>query len=112
MREVSDDLITKGLWGSRSRWRSCRKGAITAAQQKETRDRLSGTTSFDDLSDCDIIIEQSLKISKRSAKPTSSLTVCVNQNNLRFQHFVNFDYRDDDDDFPGAARALYWTALL
>ena len=33
------------------------KGTITAEQQKATRDRLSGTTSFEDLADCDIIIE-------------------------------------------------------
>lgn len=58
VREVSDDLIAKGFVGiEKSLAKFVEKGAITAAQQKETRDRLSGTTSFDDLSDCDIIIE-------------------------------------------------------
>ena len=58
VREVSDELIAEGLRQSKSRWRSLpRKARITAEQQKEIRDRLSGTTSFDDLADCDIIIE-------------------------------------------------------
>ena len=58
VREVSDDLITRGFVGiEKSLAKFAEKGAITAAQQKETRDRLFGTTSFEDLSDCDIIIE-------------------------------------------------------
>lgn len=58
VREVSDDLIKKGFAGiEKSLTKFAEKGTITAAQQKETRDRLLGTTSFDDLSDCDIIIE-------------------------------------------------------
>ena len=58
VREVSDELIQKGFVGiEKSLTKFAEKGAITAEQQKQTRDRLSGTTSFDDLSDCDIIIE-------------------------------------------------------
>ena len=58
VREVSDDLITKGFVGiEKSLAKFADKGTITAAQQKATRDRLFGTTSFADLSDCDIIIE-------------------------------------------------------
>jgi 3-hydroxybutyryl-CoA dehydrogenase len=58
VREVSDDLITKGFLGiEKSLAKFAEKGAITTTQQKETRDRLFGTTSFEDLSDCDIIIE-------------------------------------------------------
>ncbi|MEP6718029.1 MAG: 3-hydroxyacyl-CoA dehydrogenase family protein [bacterium] len=56
--EVSDDLINKGFAGiEKSLAKFAEKGTITAEQQKATRDRLSGTTSFDDLADCDIIIE-------------------------------------------------------
>jgi 3-hydroxybutyryl-CoA dehydrogenase len=56
--EVSDDLIQKGFVGiEKSLAKFAEKGAITAEQQKATRDRLSGTTSFADLADCDIIIE-------------------------------------------------------
>jgi 3-hydroxybutyryl-CoA dehydrogenase len=58
VREVSDDLIKKGFAGiEKSLAKFAEKGTITAEQQLETRNRLSGTTSFEDLSDCDIIIE-------------------------------------------------------
>jgi len=58
VREVSDDLIEKGFAGiEKSLAKFAEKGTITAEQQQEIRNRLSGTTSFEDLSDCDIIIE-------------------------------------------------------
>ena len=58
VREVSEDLIAKGFAGiDKSLAKFAEKGAITADQQKEIRGRLRGTTSFEDLADCDIIIE-------------------------------------------------------
>jgi 3-hydroxybutyryl-CoA dehydrogenase len=58
VREVTEELLQKGLASiEKSLARFAEKGTITAEQQKQTRDRLSGTTSFDDLSDCDIIVE-------------------------------------------------------
>jgi len=58
VKEVSDDLIAKGFGGiEKSLAKFAEKGTITSEQQKETRGRLSGTTAFDDLADCDIIIE-------------------------------------------------------
>jgi 3-hydroxybutyryl-CoA dehydrogenase len=58
VREVSDELIAKGFAGiEKSLSRFAEKGTITAEQQQEIRGRLRGTTSFADLSDCDIIIE-------------------------------------------------------
>lgn len=58
VREVSDDLIAKGFSGiEKSLAKFAEKGTITADQPKEIRGRLSGTTSFNDLADCDIIIE-------------------------------------------------------
>jgi 3-hydroxybutyryl-CoA dehydrogenase len=58
VREVSDDLIAKGFAGiEKSLAKFAEKGAITADQQRDVRGRLSGTTSFNDLADCDIIIE-------------------------------------------------------
>ena len=58
VREVSEDLIQKGFAAiEKSLERFGAKGTITEAQQKQTRDRLFGTTSFGDLSDCDMIIE-------------------------------------------------------
>ncbi len=58
VKEVSDDLINKGFAGIEKSLASfAEKGTITADQQREIRGRLSGTTNFDDLADCDIIIE-------------------------------------------------------
>jgi 3-hydroxybutyryl-CoA dehydrogenase len=58
VREVSEELIQRGFASiERSLEKFAAKRTITAEQQKETRDRLFGTTSFDDLADCDIIIE-------------------------------------------------------
>jgi 3-hydroxybutyryl-CoA dehydrogenase len=58
VREVSDELIKKGFAGiEKSLARFAEKGTITADQQGEIRGRLKGTTSFEDLADCDIIIE-------------------------------------------------------
>jgi 3-hydroxybutyryl-CoA dehydrogenase len=58
VREVSQELIQKGFASiEKSLERFAEKGTITAEQQKATRDRLFGTTAFEDLADCDIIIE-------------------------------------------------------
>jgi 3-hydroxybutyryl-CoA dehydrogenase len=58
VREVSEELLQRGFTAiEKSLERFAQKGTITAEQQKQTRDRLFGTTSFDDLADCDIIIE-------------------------------------------------------
>jgi 3-hydroxybutyryl-CoA dehydrogenase len=58
VREVSEDLIATGFGGiEKSLARFAEKGTITSDQQTEIRGRLSGTTSFGDLADCDIIIE-------------------------------------------------------
>lgn len=58
VREVSEDVIKKGFAGiEKSLAKFAEKGTITPAQQGEIRNRLSGTTSFNDLADCDIIIE-------------------------------------------------------
>ena len=58
VKEVSDEFINKGFGGiEKSLARFAEKGTITAEQQTEIRGRLSGTTSFEKLADCDIIIE-------------------------------------------------------
>ena len=58
VKEVSDELIAKGFGGiEKSLAKFAEKGTITSEQQRETRGRLSGTTSFAELADCDIIIE-------------------------------------------------------
>lgn len=58
VREVSDELLQKGFAGiEKSLGKFAEKGAITAEQQKAARERLTGTTSFADFADCDIVIE-------------------------------------------------------
>jgi 3-hydroxybutyryl-CoA dehydrogenase len=58
VREVSDELINRGFGGiEKSLAKFAEKGTISVDQQKEIRGRLSGTTSFEPLADCDIIIE-------------------------------------------------------
>jgi 3-hydroxybutyryl-CoA dehydrogenase len=58
VREVSEDLIRKGFTGvEKSLAKFAEKGTISTQQQQEIRNRLSGTTSFEDLAGCDIIIE-------------------------------------------------------
>ena len=54
VKEVSDEFITKGFGGiEKSLARFAEKGTITGDQQREIRGRLSGTTSFAELADCD-----------------------------------------------------------
>src|ERR671910_2510843 len=58
VREVTSELCERGFAGiDKSLARFAEKGTITSDQQREIRGRLSGTTAFADLSDCDIIIE-------------------------------------------------------
>ena len=58
VREVSSELVDKGLKSiDKNLARLMEKGAISEAQKNEIRARLKGTTSLDDLKDCDVIIE-------------------------------------------------------
>ena len=58
VREVSSDLCERGFKGiEKSLAKFAEKGTITADQQRDIRARLTGTTEFSDLADCDIIVE-------------------------------------------------------
>ena len=58
VREVSPEIIEKGLKSiEKNLVRLVEKNAITDAQKNEIRGRLKGTTSLDDLKDCDVIVE-------------------------------------------------------
>jgi 3-hydroxybutyryl-CoA dehydrogenase len=58
VREVEQALCDRGFAGiEKSLARFAEKGAMTAEQQQEIRGRLTGTTSLEDLADCDLIIE-------------------------------------------------------
>jgi len=58
VREVTEELCERGFSGiEKSLAKFAEKGSITAEQRDEIRGRITGTTSFEDLADCDIIIE-------------------------------------------------------
>src|SRR5712672_2084382 len=58
VREVSPEIVDKGLKSiEKNLARLVEKNTITDAQKNEIRGRLKGTTSLDDLKDCDVIVE-------------------------------------------------------
>jgi 3-hydroxybutyryl-CoA dehydrogenase len=58
VKDVADDFLKKGIAGiEKSLSRFVEKGTLTAEKRAETLGRLQGTTKFEDLADCDIIIE-------------------------------------------------------
>jgi 3-hydroxybutyryl-CoA dehydrogenase len=58
VREVSAELVEKGIKGiEKNLNRLVEKGTIADAVRGEIRGRLKGTTSIDDLKNCDLIVE-------------------------------------------------------
>jgi 3-hydroxybutyryl-CoA dehydrogenase len=58
VREVNAELVDKGLKGiEKNLNRLVEKGTITEAAKSEIRGRLKGTSSDDDLKNCDVIVE-------------------------------------------------------
>src|SRR5947207_3392082 len=58
VKEVSDDLLRKGFAAiEKSLAKFVEKGTLTTGKLSETLGRLKGTTKFEDLADCDIVIE-------------------------------------------------------
>jgi 3-hydroxybutyryl-CoA dehydrogenase len=67
VREVSNELLEKGLKGiDKNLARLVEKGTITGAAKNEIRGHLHGTTSLQDLKDCDVVVEAIIE--KLSAK--------------------------------------------
>jgi 3-hydroxybutyryl-CoA dehydrogenase len=58
VKEVADEFLKKGIAGiDKSLGRFVEKGTMTADDRSQTLGRLRGTTNFEDLADCDIVIE-------------------------------------------------------
>jgi 3-hydroxybutyryl-CoA dehydrogenase len=58
VREVSAEIVDRGLKGiEKNLVRLVEKGTFTEAQKGEIRGRLKGTTSLEELRDCDLIVE-------------------------------------------------------
>ena len=57
-REVSTELVDKGIKSiEKNLARLVEKGVLTEAAKSEIRGRLKGTTSLEELKDCDVIVE-------------------------------------------------------
>ena len=114
VREVSDELIQRGFTGiEKSLAKFAEERSDHAEQQKAIRDRFPGTTSFDDLADCDIIIEAIIENIEEKRSTYAELDQHLQTgNDVRFQHFINFDHGNDDGDFAGAAATVYRPALF
>jgi 3-hydroxybutyryl-CoA dehydrogenase len=58
VKEVAEDYLKKGMGAiERSLSKLAEKGRITTDKRTKALERLKGTTRFDDLADCDIVIE-------------------------------------------------------
>jgi 3-hydroxybutyryl-CoA dehydrogenase len=58
VKDVADDFLNRGMAGiEKSLGRFVEKGTLTAEKRTETLGLLKGTTKFEDLAHCDIIIE-------------------------------------------------------
>ena len=58
VKEVSDEFLEKGMASiDKSLSKLAAKGTITSETRSETLDRLKSTTKFEDLADCDLIVE-------------------------------------------------------
>jgi 3-hydroxybutyryl-CoA dehydrogenase len=58
VKEVADEFLKKGFAAiEKSLGRLVEKGTLTADQRSQTMSRLKPTTKFEDLADCDIVIE-------------------------------------------------------
>ena len=78
VKEVSPELLDRGFLNiEKSLAKFAEKGTITGDQQKQIRDRLSGTTSFHELSQCDIVIEAIIENLEEKRRTFSELdTIC------------------------------------
>jgi 3-hydroxybutyryl-CoA dehydrogenase len=58
VKEVADEFLKKGIASiEKSTAKLVEKGILTADKRNETLGRLKGTLKFDDLTDCDIVVE-------------------------------------------------------
>jgi len=74
VREVNAEFVEKGLKGiEKNLARLVEKGSLTEAAKSEIRVRLKGTTSLEDLKDCDVILEAIIE--QLPAKRELSLTL-------------------------------------
>ncbi len=83
VREVTQGAVDKGL-GRIDKFLSgsVEKGKLTADQRDRTRGNLSGTTTFDDLANCDLVIEAIIENVEEKAKAFSALDALVKDHTI------------------------------
>jgi 3-hydroxybutyryl-CoA dehydrogenase len=83
VREVDDVLLNKGLGRIRKFLEDgVAKGKVTAEARDTTLDRLSGTTRFDALKDCDLIVEAIVENLDQKRQTYASLEAVVSDRTI------------------------------
>ncbi|MEX1127908.1 MAG: 3-hydroxybutyryl-CoA dehydrogenase [Vicinamibacterales bacterium] len=83
VREVEQGLLDKGLGRTKKFLNDgVEKGKVTAEARDTTLANLSGTTSFEDLKDCDLIIEVIIENLEEKAKAFAALEAVVGQHTI------------------------------
>ncbi len=83
VREVEDGLLKKGM-GRIDKFLSdgVEKGKVTPEARTKTLGNLTGTTKFEDLTDCDLIIEAIIENVEEKAKTFAALDALVGQQTI------------------------------
>jgi 3-hydroxybutyryl-CoA dehydrogenase len=83
VREVEDGLLKKGM-GRIDKFLSdgVEKGKVTPEARTKTLGNLTGTTKFEDLKDCDLIIEAIIENVEEKAKTFTALDALVEQHTI------------------------------
>jgi 3-hydroxybutyryl-CoA dehydrogenase len=83
VREVEDGLLKKGM-GRIDKFLSdgVEKGKVTPEARTKTLGNLTGTTKFEDLKDCDLIIEAIIENVEEKAKTFAALDAVVGQHTI------------------------------
>jgi 3-hydroxybutyryl-CoA dehydrogenase len=83
VREIDDVLLNKGLGRIRKFLEDgVAKGKVTAEARDTTLDRLSGTTRFDALKDCDLIVEAIVENLDQKRQTYASLEAVVSDRTI------------------------------
>jgi 3-hydroxybutyryl-CoA dehydrogenase len=83
VREVEQDVLDKGLGRTKKFLNDgVEKGKVTAEARDTTLANLSGTTAFEDLKDCDLIIEVIIENLEEKAKAFTALEAVVGKHTI------------------------------
>ena len=107
VREVDDIALDKGIGRIRKFLDDgVAKGKVTAETRDTTLGNLSGTTTFDGLKDCDLIIEAIVENLEDKRQTYASLEKIVKDaDDLRLEHLVALHHRARrGDDAAGSVR--------